>query len=138
MKGLRGKNVLVTGGSSGIGQAIAIRLGEEGANVAINYRKGAEEAQHTAEVIHERVAAAVDQCMSQMQAAGAKTLLVQADISKEDDVKKMFDENRDSHAPKSDWTPENRMHYRVEEFSKYLADTFTHMIKLVEGKVVVL
>ena len=92
MKGLRGKNVLVTGGSSGIGQAIAIRLGEEGANVAINYRKGAEEAQHTAEVIHERVAAAVDQCMSQMQAAGAKTLLVQADISKEDDVKKMFDE----------------------------------------------
>ena len=34
MKGLKGKNVLVTGGSSGIGQAIAIRFGQEGANVA--------------------------------------------------------------------------------------------------------
>jgi glucose 1-dehydrogenase len=92
MKGLRGKNVLVTGGSSGIGQAIAIRFGEEGANVAINYRKGVEEAQHTADVIHAHVAAAVDQCMSQIKAAGAKTLLAQADVSKEDDVKKMFDE----------------------------------------------
>ena len=45
MKGLRGKNVLVTGGSSGIGQAIAIRLGAEGANVAVNYRRDAEAAQ---------------------------------------------------------------------------------------------
>ncbi len=92
MKGLKGKNVLVTGGSSGIGQAIAIRFGEEGANVAINYRKGADEAQHTADVIHEHVAAAVDQCMNQIQASGAKTLLVQADVSKEEDVKKIFDE----------------------------------------------
>ena len=37
MKGLQDKAALVTGGSSGIGQAIAIRLGEEGFNVAISY-----------------------------------------------------------------------------------------------------
>ena len=36
MRGLEGKNVLVTGGSSGIGQAIAVRFAEYGANVAIN------------------------------------------------------------------------------------------------------
>jgi len=92
MKGLKGKNVLVTGGSSGIGQAIAIRFGEEGANVAINYRKGVEEAHHTEEVIHEHIAAAVDQCMNQIEASGVKTLLVQADVSQEADVKRMFDQ----------------------------------------------
>jgi len=37
MKGLEGKTAVVTGGSSGIGQAIAVRLAEEGVNVAINY-----------------------------------------------------------------------------------------------------
>ena len=45
MRGLEGKTAIVTGGSSGIGQAIAIRLGQEGMNVAVNYvgqPKGAE------------------------------------------------------------------------------------------------
>lgn len=36
MQGLKGNNVLVTGGTSGIGQAIAVRFAQEGANVAIN------------------------------------------------------------------------------------------------------
>ena len=37
LRGLKDKNVLITGGSSGIGQAIAVRFAEYGANVAINY-----------------------------------------------------------------------------------------------------
>src|SRR5262245_2595718 len=79
MKGLKGKNVLVTGGSSGIGQAIAIRFGQEGANVAIHYRKGLAEAQHTQQVIRD--------------AAGGKTILVQADVSQETDVNRMMQES---------------------------------------------
>ena len=44
MERLKGKNILITGASSGIGQAIAVRFAREGANVAINYRSGAEQA----------------------------------------------------------------------------------------------
>ena len=47
MERLKGKNVLITGASSGIGQAIAIRFAREGAKVAINYRSGAEQADAT-------------------------------------------------------------------------------------------
>src|SRR5690242_3903202 len=47
LRGLKGKNVLVTGGSSGIGQAIAVRFAEFGANVAINYLTTPDEGQET-------------------------------------------------------------------------------------------
>ena len=36
--GFKNKNVLITGGSKGIGRATAIAFAEKGANVAINYR----------------------------------------------------------------------------------------------------
>ena len=35
MRGLQGKNIILTGGASGIGKAISLRLGEEGCNVGI-------------------------------------------------------------------------------------------------------
>ncbi|MGC1306352.1 MAG: glucose 1-dehydrogenase [Phormidesmis sp.] len=85
MRGLKGKKVLVTGASSGIGQAIAIRFAAEGADVAVNYYKGEEEAAKT---------------IQQMRAASAeagivpgdlKDMTVQADVSKEKDVSTMFE-----------------------------------------------
>ena len=51
LQGIEGKNVLVTGGSSGIGQAIAVRFAEYGANVAINYLRQPEEAAETEEQV---------------------------------------------------------------------------------------
>jgi glucose 1-dehydrogenase len=84
LRGLKGKNVLVTGGSSGIGQAIAVRFAEYGANVAINYLRRPEEAQGTEEQVHA--------CIRKVQQEGVQDVLVQGDVSKEDDVVMMVGE----------------------------------------------
>jgi glucose 1-dehydrogenase len=55
MRGLKGKNILVTGGTSGIGQAIAVRFSEYGANIAINYRQQPDEASETRQQIEDCV-----------------------------------------------------------------------------------
>ena len=88
MKGLQGRVAVVTGGSSGIGQAIAIRLGEEGVDVAINYVGKPEGAEATKESIEH----GVDICMKQMAAAGTDPILVAADVSDEHQVADMFDQ----------------------------------------------
>ena len=87
MNGLEGKAAIVTGGSSGIGQAIAIRLGEEGANVAINYVGPPEGAISTREAIEH----GVEICMKKMAEAGGRPILVAADVSDEQAVDQMFD-----------------------------------------------
>lgn len=83
MKGIKGKRVLVTGGSSGIGQGIAIKFAEYGADVAINYYRDREEAEETED--------ALNWCRDQVQQHGGKDILVQADVSKKEDVDRMFD-----------------------------------------------
>jgi glucose 1-dehydrogenase len=87
LRGLKGKNVLVTGGSSGIGQAIAVRFAEYGANVAINYLTTPDEAADTEERVHA--------CVNQVRQTGVKDVLVQGDVSKEDDVVRMVEETVD-------------------------------------------
>lgn len=84
MKGLSGKNALVTGASSGIGQAIAVRLGHEGANVAINYLDVEEDPEATARRVE-----AYQECGETVRRCGGRTSLVQADVSREADVQAM-------------------------------------------------
>jgi len=93
MIGLQGKVAVVTGGSSGIGQAIAIRLGQEGVDVAINYVGRPEGAEETKETIQH----GVDICMKQMAEAGARPILVEADVSDAGQVTAMFDRVRDEY-----------------------------------------
>jgi glucose 1-dehydrogenase len=64
---LEGKVAVVTGSGSGIGQAIAERLAQEGASLVIDYRNHVDQAKETQQKIAD---------------AGGKSVLVQADVSK--------------------------------------------------------
>src|SRR5579862_1454876 len=72
---LLGQKALVTGASSGIGRAIAVALGEAGADVVINYVSGEDKAQALADEI---------------RAQGVRALAVRADVSDEAQVEEMF------------------------------------------------
>jgi 3-oxoacyl-[acyl-carrier protein] reductase len=77
MKDLKNRIALVTGGSRGIGAAVAIALAKAGANVAVNY--------------HERADSANAVC-SEIMGTGRKAIAVQANVSVAADVKRMVAE----------------------------------------------
>jgi glucose 1-dehydrogenase len=74
---LAGKVAIVTGSGSGIGQAIAERLAQEGANCVIDYRNHLEQAQITEQKI---------------AAAGGKSIMVQADVTNLADTQNLVDQ----------------------------------------------
>ena len=72
---LLGQKALVTGASSGIGRAIAVALGDAGADVVVNY------------VTDEDKAAAL---ATEIRARGSRALALRADVSDESQVRAMF------------------------------------------------
>ena len=73
--GLENKSAIVTGGSLGIGTAIALGLAKEGCNVAINYRRHDAEAK---EVVYK------------IKEMGRKGLAVKADVASYNDAQNMI------------------------------------------------
>jgi 3-oxoacyl-[acyl-carrier protein] reductase len=74
---INGKTALVTGGSRGIGRAVAERLGAQGVAVAVNYARNEQLAQEVVRAI---------------TANGGKAVAVQADVAKPAEVRRMYDE----------------------------------------------
>jgi glucose 1-dehydrogenase len=74
---LKNQKALVTGANSGIGEACALALAAAGAAVAVNYISNREEAERVVETI---------------RAGGGEAIAVRADVSREEEVQRMFAE----------------------------------------------
>jgi glucose 1-dehydrogenase len=73
---LEGKAAIVTGGDSGIGRAIAVELGRQGASVTVNFHRNE---------------AAADATVKEIEAAGGRGQAVQADVSSVADIQRLVD-----------------------------------------------
>ena len=74
---LTGKVALVTGGSRGIGRAVALALAEQGARVAVNY------------VAHQQAA---DEVVGRIGGCGGQAVAIQGDVSQPQDARRLVDE----------------------------------------------
>ena len=79
---LQGQTAIVTGSSTGLGRACALGLAAEGMNVVVNYHSSRQEA---------------DDTVQEIQDAGGQAIVVQADVSKEEDVTRLFTECMDAY-----------------------------------------
>ena len=77
---LRNKRVLVTGGSNGIGRAVALAFAKDGADVALTYRSDKAEA---------------DRVGRSITAMGRRAVIIQSDLSDIGAVEKIFSESID-------------------------------------------
>lgn len=74
---LKDKVAIVTGGGRDIGKSVSLQLAAEGAKVAVNYRSDDAAAKAT---------------VAEIEAAGGTAILVQADVTKPEDVRKLVEE----------------------------------------------
>jgi enoyl-[acyl-carrier protein] reductase III len=74
---LNGKVALITGGSRGIGRAIAVKLAQAGAQIAINY-------------LRQRTAA--DETVKLIESYGTKAIAIRANVGEHDNISHMIDQ----------------------------------------------
>jgi len=74
---LEGRTVLITGGATGIGKAVALKFASHGANIVINYSKSEAEA---------------EAALREVEQKGVKGLLCRADVSVDEQVRNMVDQ----------------------------------------------
>lgn len=110
---LKDKTVLVTGGSRGIGQAIAIAMAKEGAKVILHYNKNNIAAEET---------------LARME--GSKHVLIQADLSDPEAVHEMVEQLLKEHAPieilvnnAGIYEEADMLELSYEEFREYFSNT---------------
>lgn len=82
MESLKGKVALVTGGTKGIGKAVAIRLAKAGANVAVNYFRSRDTA---------------NQMVEELKGYGSDAIAIRANVGKHELLHRVFDEIREKY-----------------------------------------
>jgi 7-alpha-hydroxysteroid dehydrogenase len=84
---LAGRIAIVTGGSRGLGRAIALALAAEGAAVAVAGR--------TEQVWDDRLLGTIGETVADIEAAGGRAVAVRADLTDRDDIARLVEETRD-------------------------------------------
>jgi 3-oxoacyl-[acyl-carrier protein] reductase len=108
MSKLRGKVAVVTGASKGIGASIAEHLGAEGASVVVNYSSSK---------------AGADAVVQRITAKGGKAIAVQGDVSKQQDIARLFAETKSAYG-KLDILVNNAGIYEFAPLEAITADHF--------------
>jgi len=111
---LAGKVAVVTGASKGIGASIAEHLAEEGASVVVNYASSKSGA---------------DAVVKEITQKGGKAIAVQADVSKQADIAKLFAETKKAYG-KLDVLVNNAGVYEFSPLESVTADHFHKLFDL--------